>query len=352
MLLSFTTGKIPGPAKGIDEVQIEKCEEMKTKPYIFLVSFVFSVIIAAMPSQGCSKSEPPVQNLDTTPAPPNPPPPPPPPVSYMGNGVNLQPSYYNSGNVDFAWSLMKQQTKIKTVRIEIEPTADIGLARSWIQQAKDNGYDVIATYHKYTVLGSDDPNDLMDGANWWKTHYDSLSTAGSFTINLMNEWGDHNLSSNAYADAYNQAIGTVRQLYSGPIIIDCPGWGQETAIAAAAVKGTNGTKIIDTNIILSVHIYPNGWNQAKNHNLQNADLDDLASAGRKCIVGEFGNAPSGSVDWSGMVTYAKSKGWPVIGWSWNGDGGTMNMVTPGWSTNAQASSFNTNAYFDIIYALL
>ena len=37
------------------------------------------------------------------------------------NGVNLQPSYYNSGNVDFAWSLMNSNTAIKAVRIEIEP---------------------------------------------------------------------------------------------------------------------------------------------------------------------------------------------------------------------------------------
>ena len=38
-----------------------------------------------------------------------------------GHGVNLQPSYYNNGNVNFGWSLMKSYTKIKTVRIEVEP---------------------------------------------------------------------------------------------------------------------------------------------------------------------------------------------------------------------------------------
>jgi hypothetical protein len=168
----------------------------------------------------------------------------------------------------------------------------------------------------------------------------------------MNEWSDHNISPNSYADAYNNAINIVRQVYSGPIIIDCPGWGQETSVATAAVKGSNGTKIIDTNIILSAHIYPTGWNQAKNHFLQKSDLDELASTGRKCIVGEFGNAPSGSVDWSGLINYAKSKGWAVYGWSWNGDGGTMNMVTPQWSVDAGATSFDKNAYFDIVYALL
>ncbi|NLP58412.1 hypothetical protein [Lutibacter sp. B1] len=39
----------------------------------------------------------------------------------LGNGVNLQPSYYNSGNVTIGWDLMKTYPGIETVRIEIEP---------------------------------------------------------------------------------------------------------------------------------------------------------------------------------------------------------------------------------------
>jgi hypothetical protein len=261
----------------------------------------------------------------------------------------LQPSYYNGGNPNFGWSLMKQQTKIKTVRIEIEPDK-VSQAKNWIAQAKANGYAVIASYHKYTVLGSDNTAELTAAANWWRTNYATLG--GGFTINLMNEWGSHSISSNAYAAAYNSAISTVRQVYGGPIIIDCAGYGQETATAAAAVKGTGGTRINDTNIILSVHVYPNGYNQAKNRSLQNADLDDLASAGRPCIIGEFGNSPAGSVNWQGVVTYAKSKGWTVLGWAWNGDGGSMNMVSPSWASNAAATSFTLSPYFSQVYNLL
>jgi mannan endo-1,4-beta-mannosidase len=271
----------------------------------------------------------------------------------LGDGVNLQPSYYNSGNVNFGWSLMKANTKIKTVRIEIEPTVSITTVKSWISQARSNGFAVIATYHKATVLGSDNVNDLLAAANWWKANYSSLASAGSFTVNLMNEWGDHNLTASAYASAYNQAIPIVRTVYSGTIIIDCSGWGQETHVAAQAILGTAGAKISDPNILPSVHVYPNGWNQALSHNLQNSDLDDLASAGKGGIIGEFGNSPSGSVNWSGVVTYAKSsKGWTVLGWAWNGDGGSMNMVTPSWSSNATATSFSASSYFNTIYSLL
>ena len=267
----------------------------------------------------------------------------------LGNGVNLQPSYYNGGNPNFGWSLMKQQGNIKTVRIEIEPDK-VSQAKNWIAQAKANGYAIIATYHKSAVLGTDDANELTAAANWWKTNYSTLG--GGFTINLMNEWGSHSISANSYAVAYNSAIGTVRTVYGGPIIIDCPGYGQETATAAAAAKGYNSTKINDTNVILSVHVYPNGYNQGKNHNLQNADLDDLASAGRPCLVGEFGNTPAGPVNWQGVVNYAKGKGWTVLAWAWNGDGTGMNMVSPAWSDNGGATSFTLSSYFNQVYALL
>lgn len=128
----------------------------------------------------------------------------------LPNGVNLQPSYYNNGSVSFGWALMKKQTKIKTVRIEIEPDVDINLAKTWITEAKNNGYNVIATYQKHTVLGTNDVNELTNAAYWWMQNYFALG--GDFTINLMNEWGNHNISANDYAKAYNLAIRMVRQV--------------------------------------------------------------------------------------------------------------------------------------------
>lgn len=273
-------------------------------------------------------------------------------TSGIANGVNLQPSYYNNGNPVIDWALMKQQTKIKTVRIEIEPGYETQ-ARTWISGAVSNGFAVIATYHKYTALGSDNVADLNAAASWWVANYAQLAKAGAFTVNLMNEWGSHNLTANAYASAYNAAIATVRTVYTGKIIIDIPGWGQETAIAAAAAKGYNGgTKIADTSYILSAHIYPGAWNQAKNRYVTTADIDDLNSAGVPCIIGEFGNSGGSGADWSAIVDYAKTKGFGVLAWCWNGDGGTMNMVSPSWATNGAATSFSLSSYFNVVYAKL
>jgi mannan endo-1,4-beta-mannosidase len=252
----------------------------------------------------------------------------------FGNGVNLQPSYSNNGVADLGWVLMKKYPKIKTVRIEVEPGQESN-AKRWIKEAKDNGYDVIVTYHDYKLLASDDPIDLLNGANWWVTNYQALSTSGAFTVNLMNEWGSHTITTVDYVNAYNKAITMIRTVYKGPIIVDLPGYGQETQTAAEALKGNAGIKITDHNIILSVHVYPNAFNQRKNRGLLNADLDDLSTTGVDCMIGEFGNQPANppKTKWDDIVTYAHGKGWPVLGWAWKGDAAVakanpnnMNMI--------------------------
>lgn len=270
----------------------------------------------------------------------------------FGNGINLQPSYFNGGNCDLGWDLMNQKANIKTVRIEVEPGQETN-AKRWISEAKANGKTVIVTYHKSKVLGSDNTAELDAAATWWKNNYASLG--GGFTVNLINEWGSHNITSAAYASAYNSAISTVRTVYDGKIIIDIPGWGQETATAACAVKGCNGgIKINDVNIILSAHIYPGSYNQGKGRYMNTSDIDDLASAGRVCMIGEFGNIGGSGADWYAITSYAKSKGWTILGWAWNGDGLGMNMITPQFQayTAGSPKTYSTTSYFNTVYNLL
>jgi hypothetical protein len=263
------------------------------------------------------------------------------------NGVNIQPSYYNGGNPNLGWSLMNANTKIKTVRIEVEP-GYVTQAKTWIAGAKSNGHPILLTYHKASVLGSDSSSELTAAGNWWKTNYSTLSASASFQINLMNEWGSHNISSNNYASYYNTAISLVRSKYSSNIVIDIPGWGQESKTAAQAVTGANGTKISDTNITLSVHLYPGDWNQGNNHWFQTSDLYEMGGVGRSCMVGEFGTG-SGSSDWSGLTDTARNAGWSVLGWAWNGDGNSLNMCSPSWASNGGATSFSKSSYFATIY---
>jgi mannan endo-1,4-beta-mannosidase len=257
----------------------------------------------------------------------------------VGNGVNLQPSYYNQGNVNLGLQLMSQFPAIRTVRIEIEP-AMAHSGRNWIQQALSMGYFVIATYHKHTANGSNDPNELIQAAHWWRANYQFLG--GNFTINLMNEWGGHNMPPQNYATAYNQAIQIVRSVYTGDIIIDLPGWGQNASVAAAAVTGTKPL-ITDRNIVLSTHIYPPSYNGSQFFSTR--DIDVLIRSRVRFIVGEFGTSGNGYCDWSGCVDYATSNGVTIIGWCWNGDGQGHNMTNPYWGINPLPPSLQINSNF-------
>ena len=319
--------------------------------FIYIKKILIPLLLVAgigWPESSCSKGNGSAAPADTTATKPVTPK----DTFALANGVNLQPSYYNSGNVSFGWTLMQANAKIKSVRIEIEPAVPIALAASWIAAAQQHGYQVVATYHKYTVLGSDDASELAAAGTWWKNNYATLAASGAFTINLMNEWGSHNITASAYAAAYNTAIASVRSVYKGFIIIDIPGWGQEAQTAADAVKGTGGAAISDEKIVLSTHIYPGGWNQAKNRWVNSSDIDALLATGRACMVGEFGGSGTGGADWSGMVSYAKQKGCAILAWSWNGDGGDMNMVSPKWADQPGATDFSTSTYFNTVYPLL
>jgi len=277
----------------------------------------------------------------------------------LGNGVNLQPSYYYDGNVDLGWDLMAKCPKVKSVRIEIEMGRE-AVAERWIREAVSRKYAVIATFHSAAILTNDqllmdDPNELFKAAAWWATNYPSLSKAGAFTINLMNEWGGHAITSNDYAASYNQAIATVRTVYDGPIIVDIPGFGQEAHTAALAINGKSGQTIKDPKIILSTHIYSQAWSFSRQRAMTTADLDELAATGRGCMVGEFGDdGVGGKTPWADLVKYAKSKDWPVFGWAWNGDGGRMNMIqpVPFQKLSSSAYPYTVGQYFQPIYDLL
>ena len=242
---------------------------------------------------------------------------------------------------------MKVYPQINTVRIEIEPDK-VSEGKQWIQNAVNHGYEVIATYHKCDVLGTDNSTELLNAAYWWVSNYEYLNSSGPFMINLMNEWGSHYQTPESYSDAYNAALAVLRQTYTGPVVIDIPGWGQETRTAHEA-----SPLVIDLDVILSAHVYPNGWNEAAGHNLDMSDMNELMQSGRPCLIGEFGTDGSGPVNVSEIVTYAKNIGFVgVLAWAWNGDGGDMNMASPPWYDNPTAQTYEESNYFDDVIALI
>ncbi len=266
----------------------------------------------------------------------------------LGDGVNLQPSYFGDGAVNLGWDFMRTQSRIRTVRIEIEPSVPLVQARRWLSEAHAAGYKVIATYHHYPSNGSDDVEELNKAAKWWRANYADLSRSAPLTINLMNEWGSHKQTPQSFAAAYNAVIPIVREVYHGPIIVDVPGWAQEVYVARDA-----SPLLADDNIVFSVHIYRGAWVEHGSHRwMTPADLDVLDAAKRPVIIGEFGSARKGGADWSALVDHAKAKGWAVLAWAWNGDGEGMNMIKPTWANDPAAKKYRPSSYFSKVYQKL
>jgi sugar phosphate isomerase/epimerase len=87
-------------------------------------------------------------------------------------------------------------------------------------------------------------------------------------------------------------------------------------------------------------------------------VDLLEQTGRHCIVGEFGDVQpspvgSGQCDVKAVVEAAKGVGYKAVyGWAWNGDGGSLNMVSPSWSSNPVAAEYTVTDYSVSLLELL
>jgi hypothetical protein len=268
------------------------------------------------------------------------------------DGVNVMASYFgrDRGNLPIGWDLMRRFPNIGTVRIEIEPDEGVALStmQAWIRGASASGCRVIVTHHCYKDNGSDDPEAVQKAARWWRENYAELAKAGPFAINLINEWGSHDLTAEAFAAAYNRALPVIREFYDGPVIVDIPGWAQETVTAAKA-----SPLIKDDNIVFSIHIYSSNYVvNGPHHWMQPQDLVEFAKVGRPVMIGEFGGMREGGADWRALVAQAKALGWTVLAWAWNGDGEGMNMVWPQWGDNPAPEAYWPSPYFGDVYAFL
>ena len=208
--------------------------------------------------------------------------------------------------------------------------------------------------------------------------------------------GSHDQTPTSYSQAYNTAISVIRTVYAGPLVLDLPGWGQETTTAEAA-----SPLLADSHLIFSAHIYPEAYNQVAGRYVLPEDMRYLFNhGGRPCILGEFGDiqaeasitttstaatataattttAATGvtainavmsdtgrhgriqegkegdACDVKAVVQAAQAVGFAgVYGWAWNGDGGHLNMLDPSWTVEPTSLSYAETDYFWTILELL
>ncbi len=148
-------------------------------------------------------------------------------------------------------------------------------------------------------------------------------------INIANEWGDNTLKADYWRDAYADCILLLRsQGIESVIVIDAPGWGQNSGPIL-----TYGKDLIKTdplhNLLFSVHMY-GSWN--KDRKIKN-ELKKAHSLSLPLIVGEFGyNYNKGNnnlgckVNHKQILKTCSELNIGYLAWSWTGNNRENNWL--------------------------
>ena len=158
-------------------------------------------------------------------------------------------------------------------------------------------------------------------------------------LNIANEWGDHQVSSDHWLDSYTDAVNIMRNAgYNLTIVVDAPGWGQN--ITPFIERGKDLIKADPLhNILLSVHMY-GSWNDPEKIK---KDLKACRKLKLPLIVGEFGyNSDEGNnnlgckADHKVILETCNKLKYGYIPWSWTGNNAEnhwLDLVSPDdWKT--------------------
>lgn len=158
-------------------------------------------------------------------------------------------------------------------------------------------------------------------------------------LNIANEWGDHQVSSDHWLDSYTEAVNIMRNAgYNLTIVVDAPGWGQN--ITPFIERGKDLIKADPLhNILLSVHMY-GSWNDPEKIK---KDLKACRKLKLPLIVGEFGyNSDEGNnnlgckADHKVILETCNKLKYGYIPWSWTGNNAEnqwLDLVSPDdWKT--------------------
>lgn len=158
-------------------------------------------------------------------------------------------------------------------------------------------------------------------------------------LNIANEWGDHQVSSDHWLDSYAEAVNIMRNAgYLLTIVVDAPGWGQN--ITPFIERGND---LIESdplhNVLLSVHMY-GSWNDPEKIR---KDLKTCRKLKLPLIVGEFGyNSDEGNnnlgckADHMVILKTCNKLKYGYMPWSWTGNNAEnqwLDLVSPNdWKT--------------------
>lgn len=177
----------------------------------------------------------------------------------------------------------------------------------------------------HDVTGNTSADRLADMASWYAEpqRVSMLQKYERFLLlNIANEWGDNPMKGEYWRDAYEKAVGIMRQAgYVTTLVIDAPGWGQNIAPIIEFGKDVIESDPLH-NILYSVHMY-GSWNNA-------ADIEQKLTLCHQqalpIIVGEFGyNYDEGNnnltcrADHQMILSTCNKLDYGFMPWSWTGN---------------------------------
>jgi mannan endo-1,4-beta-mannosidase len=141
-------------------------------------------------------------------------------------------------------------------------------------------------------------------------------------INIANEWGNHEVSTEHWLNCYSKAVAALRDAgYKTTIVIDGPGWGQNIQPILEA-----GNQLLERdsehNLLFSIHMY-GSWNDSERIKTELTKAKELELP---LIVGEFGynfndgkNNLGCKVDHKTILETCHELGYGFMPWSWTGN---------------------------------
>lgn len=233
-----------------------------------------------------------------------------------------------------------ESTGANTVRIVWKTTGDDAELERIICRCID--LKMVPMVELHDVTGNKSGVRLVDMAKWY-AEPDRVAMLRKYEryllINIANEWGSHEVKTLLWLSSYTSAVHLMREAgYTGTLVVDAPGWGQNITPIIEAGQSLIGTDPCH-NILFSIHMY-GSWNRASKIERM---LSKCHSLQLPIIVGEFGyNHANGrnnlacKVNNKAILSTCNALGLGYMPWSWTGNNQEnqwLDMVSPSdWKT--------------------
>lgn len=238
---------------------------------------------------------------------------------FVPQGINLPYAWYKDQSQSFADA---RAAGANTVRVVLSGgrwgTTSTAEVTDIINECKENQLVCILEDHDTTGYGEDSSaTSLASSVNFWKGVSSALVGQEDY---VMVNIGNEPYGNSGYSSWTSDTTSAITQLRSAGInntlIVDGPNWGQDWSYTmrdnAAAVAA------VDDNLVFDIHMY----GVFDTSSSVTSYLDSFTNQNLAIMVGEFADHhASGTPDANTILSYTRSQGIGMLGWSWSGNGG-------------------------------